>query len=193
MIYRYMDSPVGRLLLAGDDSGLTMLSFCDPDRPAMPQSAWCEGDHRVLNEAQSQLAGYFAGERRQFDLPIAPHGTPFQLAVWRELLRIPYGETISYAELASRIGRPNAMRAVGAANGRNPIAIIVPCHRVIGADGSLTGFGGGLPRKQFLLELEGMSHTASLFVTVRPTIDVSPSFREETHEDRADAGAVDNR
>jgi methylated-DNA-[protein]-cysteine S-methyltransferase len=116
----------------------------------------------MLRVAADQLAAYFAGERTDFDLPLSPSGTPFQLSVWRALLSIPYGETISYRELARRIGNAKAVRAVGAANGRNPIPIIVPCHRVIGADGSLTGYGGGLPRKRLLLELEGAGHWNAL-------------------------------
>jgi methylated-DNA-[protein]-cysteine S-methyltransferase len=116
---------------------------------------WREGDHAVLRQAQAQLAEYFAGQRRDFDLPLAPQGTEFQREVWWELANIPFGGTISYAELALRVGRPTATRAVGAANGRNPLPIVLPCHRVIGADGSLTGFGGGLPTKEFLLQLEG--------------------------------------
>jgi methylated-DNA-[protein]-cysteine S-methyltransferase len=161
--YRYVDSPIGPLLLAADDSGLRRLAFAGEHGPAQPEPDWCQGEHPLLDRAASQLEEYFAGRRQSFDLPLAPCGTPFQVAVWQGLERIPYGETISYAELATRIGRPQAMRAVGAANGRNPIAIIVPCHRVIGADGSLTGFGGGLPRKRFLLELEASVATGDLF------------------------------
>ena len=161
--YRHVDSPIGPLLIAADEAGLRVLAFATDAGPATPDDDWHEGDHPLLDRAERQLAEYFAGERRQFDLPLSPHGTDFQRAVWRELERIPYGETISYAELARRISRPQAMRAVGAANGRNPIAIIVPCHRVIGADGSLTGFGGGLPRKQFLLTLEGGARSGDLF------------------------------
>jgi methylated-DNA-[protein]-cysteine S-methyltransferase len=116
---------------------------------------WTEGPNATLDRARVQLEEYFSGNRKQFDLPLAPQGTPFQQEVWHTLATIPYGETISYAQLAQRIGKPTAMRAVGAANGRNPLPIVLPCHRVIGADGSLTGFGGGLPTKQFLLELEG--------------------------------------
>jgi methylated-DNA-[protein]-cysteine S-methyltransferase len=124
---------------------------------------WREGDHAVLRDARRQLEAYFDGTRREFDLPLAPRGTQFQLAVWQSLRGIPYGDTISYAQLAQRIGKPNAMRAVGAANGRNPLPIVVPCHRVIGANGDLTGFGGGLPTKRFLLELEGAIEIADLF------------------------------
>ena len=111
-------------------------------------------DNRLLNQAAEQLTAYFAGELRAFDLPLDMQGTPFQKTVWRQLLEIPYGETCSYSVVANAIGAPKAVRAVGAANGRNPIAIIVPCHRVIGAHGSLTGYGGGLPLKKFLLDLE---------------------------------------
>lgn len=161
--FRLIDSPVGPLLLAADDGGLRRLAFAGPDRPVPPGRDWREGGHPLLARAEGQLDEYFAGRRQRFELPLAPDGTDFQRAVWRELERIPYGETISYAILARRIGRPHAMRAVGAANGRNPIAIIVPCHRVIGADGSLTGFGGGLPRKRFLLELEASRRSGDLF------------------------------
>jgi methylated-DNA-[protein]-cysteine S-methyltransferase len=113
----------------------------------------------VLRAAAAQLAEYFAGKRRTFDLPLAPHGTPFQLAVWSALRAIPYGETRNYAELARAIGRPTASRAVGAANGKNPLGIIVPCHRVIGASGALTGYAGGLSAKRWLLELEATAAT----------------------------------
>jgi len=113
-----------------------------------------DDDERVLAEARRQLDTYFAGNLSAFDLPLDPAGTPFQVQVWQQLTRIPYGQTISYGELARRIENPSASRAVGLANGRNPIAVIVPCHRVIGADGSLTGFGGGLDRKRALLSLE---------------------------------------
>ena len=155
MFYTHMDSPVGPLLLAADDGGLRLVEFHAP-RHTMPRGAdWREGDHDVLALTRMQFDEYFAGMRRGFDLPLAPRGTEFQRAVWWMLEKIPYGETISYAQLATRVGKPSAMRAVGAANGRNPLPIVLPCHRVIGADGSLTGFGGGLPTKQFLLTLEG--------------------------------------
>jgi methylated-DNA-[protein]-cysteine S-methyltransferase len=155
MLYRYVDSPVGPLLIAGNDAGLHLIEFHAPRHPMPLGDAWREGEHDVLELAQQQLEDYFAGRRRGFDLPLAPQGTAFQRQVWWELANIPFGDTISYAELALRVGRPTATRAVGAANGRNPIPIVLPCHRVIGADGSLTGFGGGLPTKQFLLQLEG--------------------------------------
>jgi methylated-DNA-[protein]-cysteine S-methyltransferase len=147
-------SPVGPLLLVADDTHLRGLWF---DKPRHPPRCieWVEGDNKILHEARVQLDAYFAGERRAFDLPLRPIGTDFQREVWTMLTRIPYGETWSYGDMARRIGKPDAVRAVGAANGRNPISIVVPCHRVIGSDGSLTGFGGGLPTKQFLLALEG--------------------------------------
>jgi methylated-DNA-[protein]-cysteine S-methyltransferase len=164
MIYRRIDSPVGPLLLGGDDAGLHLIEFHTPRHPMPRGSDWREGDHAVLQQTQAQLAEYFAGKRSRFDLPLAPQGTEFQCRVWWELANIPFGKTISYADLATRLGRPSATRAVGAANGRNPIPIVLPCHRVIGADGSLTGFGGGLPTKQFLLELEGaLPKDADLF------------------------------
>lgn len=153
--YQYMDSPVDPLLLAASDDGLHLIEFHSPRHPMARLPDWREGDHAALRAARSQLEEYFAGGRREFDLPLAPRGTAFQREVWRTLATIPYGETISYAQLAQRVGKPTAMRAVGAANGRNPLPIVLPCHRVIGADGSLTGFGGGLPTKQFLLQLEG--------------------------------------
>lgn len=141
-----IDSPVGPLTLVERDGALVRLSFGahGADEPATP----------VLARAAAQLGEYFAGERRSFDLPLAPSGTEFQLACWRALAEIPYGETRSYGEQARNIGRPDRARAVGAANGANPIAIILPCHRVIGADGSLVGFGGGLETKRRLLDLE---------------------------------------
>jgi methylated-DNA-[protein]-cysteine S-methyltransferase len=143
------------LRLAADDIGLRLIEFPDPRHPTAPGEDWEPGDNAVLAMTRAQLGDYFAGRRRTFDLPLAPQGTDFQQRVWTALRTIPYGATISYRDLADRIGQPSAMRAVGAANGRNPLPIVVPCHRVIGADGSLTGFGGGLPTKRFLLELEG--------------------------------------
>src|SRR5690606_5230010 len=126
-----------------------------PPRPPPAGEGWLEGSNAVLVEARRQLEEYFAGKRRDFDLPLSPRGTDFQRSVWTTLAAIPYGRTWSYLDLARRIGKPSATRAVGAANGRNPLPIVLPCHRVIGADGSLTGFGGGLPTKAFLLRLEG--------------------------------------
>ena len=153
MDYCYLQTPVGRLLLAGDDQGLRQVDFQDGPHPAKPEPAWRENE-KPFREVIKQLQEYFVGQRRSFDLPLAPQGTEFQLKVWRALRGIPYGKTWSYGELAKRIGRPKAPRAVGAANGRNPLPIVVPCHRVIGANGALTGFGGGLKIKQQLLELE---------------------------------------
>ncbi|MFQ5503863.1 MAG: methylated-DNA--[protein]-cysteine S-methyltransferase [Planctomycetota bacterium] len=148
-----MDSPAGRLLLAAEGEQLTEIRF-------VPRSAHVpRDDHappsRVLSEAIRQLEAYFAGELRDFDLCVAPGGTAFQLATWQALRRIPYGRTVSYAELARRIHRPTAVRAVARANGRNPLPIVIPCHRVIGSGGSLTGYGGGLEIKRRLLEIEG--------------------------------------
>lgn len=139
MLHAFMDSPVGPLLLAADDDGLRLIEFESPRHPFTRGSDWREGDNEVLSDTRVQLEEYFSGTRRDFDLPLAPPGTEFQREVWQALRCIAYGETISYAQLAMRIGKPSAMRAVGAANGRNPLPIVVPCHRVIGADGSLTG------------------------------------------------------
>ncbi|MGY1409019.1 MULTISPECIES: methylated-DNA--[protein]-cysteine S-methyltransferase [unclassified Luteimonas] len=150
-----VDSPVGPLLLAADTQGLRAIEFRDSRHPVRRGDDWREGDSPLLQQARTQLDEYFRGRRRSFELPLSPQGTGFQREVWMRLASIPYGQTVSYAQLASRVGRPTAMRAVGAANGRNPLPIVLPCHRVIGADGSLTGFGGGLPTKQFLLKLEG--------------------------------------
>ncbi|KAF1687682.1 cysteine methyltransferase [Pseudoxanthomonas broegbernensis] len=152
--YRYIDSPVGMLTLATADAGLHAIEF-PQDSYFLPRDGWQEGDHPLLRRAQAQLDEYFAGHRRAFDLPLAPQGTPFQRQVWFALADIPYGRTVSYAQLAATLDRPTATRAVGAANGRNPLPIVLPCHRVIGANGALTGFSGGLPTKRFLLELEG--------------------------------------
>ena len=156
-------SPVGPLLLASDGDGLCLIEFQDPRHPFKRSGEWQPGEDAVLRETRRQLDDYFDGKRRVFDLPLAPRGTAFQQQVWMALRDIPYGETISYAQLAQRLGTPTATRAVGAANGRNPLPIVVPCHRVIGADGSLTGFGGGLPTKRFLLQLEGTFPANDLF------------------------------
>lgn len=153
--HTHVESPVGPLLLAASDAGLHAIEFHATQHPVARSDDWVEGDHPLLRRAAVQLQEYFAGTRHTFDLPLAPDGTEFQRRVWQTLSTIPYGQTVSYAELASRVGRPSASRAVGAANGRNPLPIVLPCHRVIGANGSLTGFGGGLPTKRFLLELEG--------------------------------------
>ena len=151
--YAFLDSPIGRLLLAGDANGLQQILFSTDGRPASPDPEWIE-DRSALAEASLQLKAYFAGELENFDLSLSPQGTPFQRRVWIELQKIPYGKTISYGELARRIGNPKASRAVGLANGSNPISIVIPCHRVIGSDGKLTGYGGGLPIKEKLLALE---------------------------------------
>jgi len=148
--YSHVNSPVGPLLVAVCDRGLVALEFGRGKIPA----GWVESDEKTAPYVR-QLKEYFAGRRRQFDLPLDLRGTDFQKRCWRELLKIPYGETRSYADIARAIGNPAAVRAVGLANGQNPIAIIVPCHRVIGSDGSLTGYGGGLETKRKLLELEG--------------------------------------
>jgi methylated-DNA-[protein]-cysteine S-methyltransferase len=153
LFFSYFESPVGTLLLAGDGSGLRQIVFPAGGRPAPADKAWTN-ESSALSEPVRQLRAYFGGEIEEFDLSLAPEGTPFQQKVWHELCRIPYGETISYGELARRIGNPNASRAVGLANGSNPIPIIIPCHRVIGSNGKLTGYGGGLPIKEKLLALE---------------------------------------
>jgi methylated-DNA-[protein]-cysteine S-methyltransferase len=155
IVHTTIDSPVGPLLLAASDGGMHLIEFHTPRYPMRRDAGWHEGDNALLRMARRQLEEYFAGERRQFELPLAPQGTAFQCEVWHTLAAIPYGETISYAQLAQRVGKPSAVRAVGAANGRNPLPLVLPCHRVIGSDGSLTGFGGGLPTKQFLLQMEG--------------------------------------
>ena len=151
---RIDDSPVGPLLLAGNRDGLCVLSFGVGSRPRNIDPLWQLDTGGRLKGVCLELDQYFAGRLKTFTTPLAFEGTPFQNQVWKELCRIPYGETISYLELANRIKNPKAVRAVGMANGANPIAIIVPCHRVIGSNGSLTGFGGGLPTKRALLELE---------------------------------------
>jgi methylated-DNA-[protein]-cysteine S-methyltransferase len=147
-------SPIGTLRICGTDSALTGV-FMESERHDSAQPRDAVRDASPLRAAQSQIEEYFADERREFSVAIEAAGTEFQQRVWRALCAIPYGTTISYGELARRIGKPRAVRAVGLANGRNPISIIVPCHRVIGANGSLTGYGGGLERKRFLLALEG--------------------------------------
>lgn len=153
MEFTLAPSPIGPLLLAGDDGALRFLLFQSGSKARGPDPAWTENP-RPFREAVRQLDAYFAGKLRRFDLPLAPEGTPFQRTVWEELQRIPYGETISYGELARRVGNPNASRAAGLANGSNPIAIVIPCHRVIGSTGKLTGFGGGIEVKRRLLEIE---------------------------------------
>ncbi|NQV22663.1 MAG: methylated-DNA--[protein]-cysteine S-methyltransferase [Rhodospirillales bacterium] len=152
--YTYIPSPIGDLLLVGSAEGLAFVGFPEGSGRLDPAPEWIE-DASSFPQASAQFAEYFAGTRHAFALKLAPKGTAFQNNVWQALLRIPYGETTSYAEIARRIGKPSAVRAVGAANGKNPLPIVIPCHRVIGSNGSLTGFGGGLPAKEFLLRLEG--------------------------------------
>jgi methylated-DNA-[protein]-cysteine S-methyltransferase len=144
----FHESEIGLIEIIGTEAGLTSLNFVDD---SMGDSA---GVHPTLRKCVAQLAAYFKGTRREFELELAPEGTPFQQQVWRELLNIPYGRTVSYLEIARAIGNEKAVRAVGAANGQNPISIIIPCHRVIGANGKLTGYGGGLWRKEWLLNHE---------------------------------------
>ena len=151
--YTWYESPIGPLLLAGSDAGLKLVSFSEGRRARAVNPEWRE-DSSAFAQVMEQLRSYFAGKRSSFELPLVLTGTEFQKKVWNALQAIAYGETISYKELAQRVGNPQAVRAVGAANGANPIPIIIPCHRVIGHDGSLTGFGGGLPLKKKLLQLE---------------------------------------
>ncbi len=153
LAYTSMESPIGPLLLAGDQRGLHMVYFANGRRPMSPPREWVE-DKKPFKEVVRQLKTYFEGKLTEFDLPLVLDGTEFQLLVWKNLQKIPYGETISYGQLAKRVGNPDAARAVGLANGSNPIPIIIPCHRVIGSNGDLTGFGGGLPIKKKLLALE---------------------------------------
>ncbi|MFF8641170.1 methylated-DNA--[protein]-cysteine S-methyltransferase [Streptomyces sp. NPDC015345] len=153
-LHTVLDSPYGPLTLVATDGVLSGLYMSDQrHRPA--QETFGERDPAPFGEAISQLEAYFAGELKEFDLPLRLDGTPFQRMVWDELLRIPYGEVRTYGELAETLGKPGASRAVGLANGKNPISVIVPCHRVVGANGNLTGYGGGLDRKQRLLVFEG--------------------------------------
>jgi methylated-DNA-[protein]-cysteine S-methyltransferase len=154
MVRCTVDSPIGPLTLVASDDGLQEIHFPNDADPRPFADSRVEPDHPVLAETARQLEEYFAGERTEFELELRPAGTAFQRAVWDLLLRIPYGETSTYGALALELGDPRKVRAVGLANGRNPISIVVPCHRVIGADGSLTGYGGGLERKRQLLDLE---------------------------------------
>ena len=154
LLYTTMDSPIGELLLLGDGEALHGLYMQEGRKPIGISPSW-ELSPAAFADVREQLTEYFAGGRTSFDVPLVMAGAPFQRRVWHALQDIPYGETISYGELARRVGNAKASRAVGLANGRNPLAIVVPCHRVIGADGSLTGYGGGLDRKVWLLEHEG--------------------------------------
>jgi methylated-DNA-[protein]-cysteine S-methyltransferase len=155
-VRKMIASPVGHLTLVASDAGLAAILWPDDDPRRVKLGPVADNPgHPVLAEAERQLTGYFAGTRRGFSLPLDFNGTDFQKLVWRALLTIPFGETRSYGEIARQIGRPSASRAVGAANGRNPISIVAPCHRVIGSSGALTGFAGGLDAKRYLLTLEG--------------------------------------
>jgi len=151
MISAIHESPVGKLTLTSNGAAITAIEF---DNPRHPLPAQPRGEDKIIDAARRQLDQYFVGKRRAFDLRLAPQGTPFQQSVWQALLAIPYGATRSYGQQAAAIGKPAAVRAVGLANGRNPLSIIIPCHRVIGANGSLTGYGGGVERKKLLLDLE---------------------------------------
>ena len=153
MYYCYLTTPIGDLLLAGEDGALCLVGFPEGSMRREPDADWIYSE-KPFASAVEQLCDYFAGKRHSFDLDLRPGGTEFQLRVLEELQKIPYGSTVSYGEIAKRIGKPKAVRAVGAANGRNPIPIIIPCHRVIGSDGNMTGFGGGIPTKKALLRLE---------------------------------------
>lgn len=156
-IYTLLDSPLGQLALTSDGSHLTGIHFPRRDGRGAVERAWQRDDHAaVLAHARAQLAEYFAGKRTRFTLPLRPQGTAFQRSVWRALLKVAFGRTSTYGALAAAIGRPGAARAVGAAVGANPLPVVVPCHRIIGADGGLTGYAGGLARKTKLLALEGV-------------------------------------
>jgi methylated-DNA-[protein]-cysteine S-methyltransferase len=158
--YKWMDSPLGSLLLTSDGRSLDGLYLAEQKYFPSQTEAWQEAPQlELFRQTQAQLEEYFAHQRQHFDLPLAPQGTEFQQRVWQILRKIPFGETISYGTLAQRVGQPNAARAVGAANGRNPISIIVPCHRVIAGNGKLTGYAGGIDRKQWLLKHERFSLT----------------------------------
>jgi methylated-DNA-[protein]-cysteine S-methyltransferase len=155
--YAHLDTPIGTLLIAGDAAAVLQIAFPCQGKPVKAEAGWQPSQRGPVAEAVRQLREYFAGTRTGFDLPLAPTGTAFQRSVWRQLQEIPYGETISYGELARRVGNPKASRAVGSANGANPLPIVIPCHRVIAGDGTLGGFGGGLSTKRTLLALEGLA------------------------------------
>jgi len=153
--FDYYDSPLGQMLLVASDTALTGLHFADEKYYPGVAAEWQRAPSaKMIAQARRQLDEYFTGKRTEFELPVEPEGTAFQRGVWRALQKIPYGTTINYGTLARRIGKPSASRAVGAANGRNPISIVIPCHRVIGANGDLTGYAGGMARKDALLRLE---------------------------------------
>ena len=155
--YARFETPLGTMFAVATDGEITRLDFTDAKYVAkLDDDAIEDAKDPVLASCAKQMAEYFAGKRDTFDLPVAPRGTGFQESVWREIARVPFGKTITYSELARRAGAPGSARAAGAATGRNPIAVAIPCHRIVGADGSLTGYAGGLPRKTKLLELEGV-------------------------------------
>ena len=158
LTYTYVDTPIGAILVAGDDDAIVEIRFAG----AKPKTEWIRDD-AALADAASQLRAYFSGERLAFEIPLKSRGTEFQQTVWTALRQIPYGETTTYAKIAERIGKPSAVRAVGAANGANPIPIVIPCHRVIGSNGSMTGFGGGIDVKRHLLALEARVARRTLF------------------------------
>ena len=167
MLYTFLTSPIGKLRLRAVDSGLTAVEHTNQQECIKDE--WTEdphGTHPVLQQAVEELEQYFEGKRTTFSTPLAPLtdlGTPFQQSVWTALKTIPYGQTVSYADIANKIQNPKAVRAVGAANGKNPLSIFIPCHRVIGSNTKLTGYAGGLNRKEFLLKLEGGINSADLF------------------------------
>ena len=153
--FDFYESPMGRMLIVASDEGLNGLYFIDQKYYREVEPDWVRGEkHPVVRQTAREMKEYFGGKRKEFDVPLAPEGTPFQAEVWKAISSVRYGNTITYSELARRAGHPDAIRAAGTATGRNPITIIVPCHRIIGADGSLTGYAGGLHRKRALQELE---------------------------------------
>jgi methylated-DNA-[protein]-cysteine S-methyltransferase len=178
--YSYFDSPLGRILVQSEGQFVTGLYLPHHKGWRGPDASWRRSDASFA-AVREQLAEYFAGERQAFDLPLKLAGTSFQQRVWRELLRIPFGTTITYAQLARRVGKPTASRAVGHANGRNPISIIVPCHRVIGADGKLTGYGGGIDKKRWLLAWE-RGATATEPGNLFDSVNLSP---DDSHDSRS--------
>ena len=157
MYKSYYKSPIGLIEIRANDSGLLVVTFLNEEGQTEDAPS-----NTITEKTASQLTEYFAGTRPIFDVPLAPFGTPFQQQVWAELLRIPFGKTDSYSAIAQKLNNPLSVRAVGTANGRNPIAVIIPCHRVIGASGALTGYAGGLWRKEFLLDLENASHSKQM-------------------------------
>ena len=161
LCYTHLATPVGPLLLAGDDAALVYISFPTGKRPMQPSPNWVQAE-TPFAETKAQLTAYFAGALQAFDLPLRPEGTAFQLSVWAALAAIPYGAIRSYADIARTIGKPTATRPVGAANGANPLPIVIPCHRVVGANGALTGFGGGVETKRYLLNHEAQTAPASI-------------------------------